>query len=139
MKTSMLAAGAALTFALAMTTAEGSQPQPASESGPHVERAQKALKSAGHDPGAIDGVLGARTSAALRAYQSKHGLSATGRLDEATSAKLAGHATPSSAREQSGGDTRPSAVDPSQATRTGGNVGDGASYSRSTEKGLSTK
>ena len=36
-----------------------------------VERAQQALKDAGHDPGSIDGVMGARTSAALKAYDTK--------------------------------------------------------------------
>jgi hypothetical protein len=45
-------------------------------------------------------------------------------------------ATPPSS-EQTGGDTKPNAVDPAQGTKTGGNVGEGASYSRSTEKGHS--
>jgi hypothetical protein len=40
--------------------------------------------------------------------------------------------------EQTGGDSRPNAVDPAQADKTGANVGDGASYSRSSEKGEST-
>lgn len=39
---------------------------------------------------------------------------------------------------RTGGDTRPNAVDPAEATTTGANVGDGASYSRSTEEGQST-
>ena len=33
------------------------------------------------------------------------------------------------------GDAKPSAVDPSEATKTGANVGEGASYSRSNDKG----
>jgi hypothetical protein len=33
------------------------------------------------------------------------------------------------------GDKQPSAVDPSQATTTGANAGEGASYSRSNDKG----
>lgn len=108
-----------------------------------VERAQKALKQAGHDPGPVDGAMGARTSAALRAYQTQHGLSATGRLDEATRARLGEPAASPSASpqaggpQQTGGDTKPNAVDPAQATKTGANVGEGASYSRSTEKGQS--
>lgn len=93
-----------------------------------IERMQHALKQEGHDPGPIDGVMGAQTRDALRAYQKQHGLSVTGQLDDATLATL-GHA---------GGDTRPNAVDPAQATKTGANVGEGASYSRSTEKGSST-
>lgn len=39
---------------------------------------------------------------------------------------------------QTGGDTRPNAVDPAQAETTGANAGEGASYSRSNEKGEST-
>ena len=112
-----------------------------------VEKAQKALKQAGHDPGPIDGVMGDQTSAALRAYQKAQGLGETGQLDEATSAKLgAGSAKSPSASpretatgsQQTGGDKKPNAVDPAQGTKTGANVGEGASYSRSTEKGHST-
>ena len=92
---------------------------------------QKALEQMGHDPGPIDGVMGVQTRGALRAYQKKHGLDATGRLDEATLAKLGESPT-------TGGDTRANAVDPAQATKTGANAGEGASYSRSNEKGAST-
>jgi hypothetical protein len=42
------------------------------------------------------------------------------------------------ASPNTGGDTRPSAVDPAQSTTTGANVGEGASYNRSTEKGDSS-
>ncbi|PYM25225.1 MAG: hypothetical protein DMD78_06900 [Candidatus Rokuibacteriota bacterium] len=105
-----------------------------------VERVQNALKQMGHDPGPIDGVMGAHTRDALRAYQKKNGLDATGRLDDATLAKLGQTSSqaggPSSS--QTGGDTRPNAVDPAQATKTGANVGEGASYSRSNEKGASS-
>jgi peptidoglycan hydrolase-like protein with peptidoglycan-binding domain len=110
-----------------------------------IEQVQQLLKQHGHDPGRIDGVMGVQTTAALRAYQKEQGLGATGRLDEATRAKLGGlvkatgsepQASPSST--QTGGSTKPSAVDPAQAQKTGANVGDGASYSRSTEKGQST-
>jgi hypothetical protein len=40
--------------------------------------------------------------------------------------------------EDTGGDARPSAVDPAQSHKTGANAGEGASYNRSTEKGDST-
>jgi peptidoglycan hydrolase-like protein with peptidoglycan-binding domain len=137
----------AATLALAITTGPAIAQTAATQAGQpdrtQVERVQKALKTAGHDPGAIDGVMGARTSAALKAYQEKHGLSASGQLDEATLAKLDGgqaaQASPSSNREQTGGDTKASAVDPAEAKKTGANAGEGASYSRSTEKGQSTK
>ena len=119
----------------------------AAQGGADVERAQKALKQAGHDPGPIDGVMGAQTSAALKAYQKAQGLRVTGQLDADTSAKLGEPATaasPSSlpapsSSPQTGGDTKPNAVDPAQAAKTGANAGEGASYSRSQEKGNSTK
>ena len=43
-----------------------------------VSELQKALKAAGFDPGPIDGIAGARTRAAVRAFQIRHGLSADG-------------------------------------------------------------
>jgi peptidoglycan hydrolase-like protein with peptidoglycan-binding domain len=113
----------------------------AAQGGADVERAQQALKQAGHDPGPIDGVMGAQTSAALKAYQKAQGLRVTGQLDADTSAKLGEPATAASpsSSPQTGGDTKPNAVDPAQAGKTGANAGEGASYSRSQEKGKSTK
>lgn len=110
-----------------------------------IEQVQKALKQQGHDPGRVDGVMGAQTTAALRAYQKEQGLSVTGRLDDATLAKLEPRRTSdarprsgSSGSQPTGGDTRPSAVDPAEAHKTGANVGEGASYNRSTETDQST-
>jgi peptidoglycan hydrolase-like protein with peptidoglycan-binding domain len=104
-----------------------------------VTRAQEALKQAGHDPGPIDGVVGARTTAALRAYQQAQGLRPTGQLDDETRATLGGGSKKATGRTPTGGDTQPSAVDPAEASRTGANSGEGASYSRSSEKGLSSE
>jgi peptidoglycan hydrolase-like protein with peptidoglycan-binding domain len=53
-----------------------------------VRAVQQALKDKGHDPGEIDGKMGPKTQAALRDYQSKEGLKATGRLDAETMTKL---------------------------------------------------
>ena len=53
-----------------------------------VMATQQALKEKGFDPGPADGRMGPRTRAALRDYQKKEGLTATGRLDDQTSAKL---------------------------------------------------
>ena len=53
-----------------------------------VKALQQALKDKGHDPGDIDGKMGPKTQAALREYQQKEGLTATGRLDSATAQKL---------------------------------------------------
>ncbi len=129
-----------------------------------IESAQKALKQQGHDPGTVDGVMGPQTVAALRAYQKHHGLEQTGRLDATTLARLgnggksgdqaakpgADQATkandqatkPAKDEPTSGpsgspntsGQKAPSAADPSQANKTGANVGEGASYSRSNDK-----
>jgi peptidoglycan hydrolase-like protein with peptidoglycan-binding domain len=125
-----------------------------------IESAQKTLKEKGHDPGPVDGVMGPQTTAALRAYQKEQGLDVTGRFDTATRAKLglgigkAGDQAAAQPTTQQGakpakdeptsgpsgspktsGDKKPSAVDPAQATKTGANAGEGASYSRSNEKG----
>lgn len=125
--TALILAMSTTAFAQSVATS-GAQPGRA-----QIERAQQALKDAGHDPGAIDGVVGARTSAALRAYQKQQGLNETGRLDEPTMAKLGG-GEPSASTSQTAGDQKRSQADPAQATKTGANAGEGASYSRSTEK-----
>jgi peptidoglycan hydrolase-like protein with peptidoglycan-binding domain len=62
-----------------------------SETGPVVELAQAsqaaikrtrqiqlALKRRGYDPGPVDGLMGRRTSNAIRAFQADHGLAVTG-------------------------------------------------------------
>jgi len=49
---------------------------------------QQALKEKGHDPGPIDGLMGPRTSAALRDFQSKEGIEPTGKPDRQTLASL---------------------------------------------------
>jgi rare lipoprotein A len=54
-----------------------------------VKQAQEALKVEGFHPGAVDGVVGRRTREALRAYQTREGLPATGVLDEPTFSRLA--------------------------------------------------
>jgi peptidoglycan hydrolase-like protein with peptidoglycan-binding domain len=53
-----------------------------------VRDAQVALRDAGFDPGQPDGVMGPKTQAALRAFQTSHGLPQTGRLDGATQQQL---------------------------------------------------
>ncbi len=45
-----------------------------------IMRVQAALFSRGYDPGAIDGVMGAETQAALRQFQKDHGLPITGTM-----------------------------------------------------------
>jgi peptidoglycan hydrolase-like protein with peptidoglycan-binding domain len=49
---------------------------------------QEALKAKGNDPGPIDGRMGPKTRAALKAFQEGSGLKATGQLDNQTAEKL---------------------------------------------------
>ena len=53
-----------------------------------VRAAQQALKDKGRDPGMVDGLMGPKTQAALKDFQSKEGLKATGRMDAETMTKL---------------------------------------------------
>ena len=50
--------------------------------------AQVMLDSAGFSPGEIDGRAGANFGRALQSFQQRHGLTASGRLDEATAERL---------------------------------------------------
>lgn len=69
--------------------------QPPADAGGFVARpvrsvfeAQLALARLGISPGTLDGVVGSRTRAALRAYQQAERLPATGELDAATKSRL---------------------------------------------------
>lgn len=53
-----------------------------------ISGAQMRLRGLGFNPGTVDGKLGPRTAAALRAFQRAQGLMATGELDAATRQKL---------------------------------------------------
>src|SRR5687767_12689402 len=124
-----------------------------------VENAQKTLKEKGHFSGTVDGVMGPQTTAAVRAYQQAEGMEVTGKLDATTIARLGSKpaksgdqaAQPSaqqgakatkdepasgpSGSPKTSGDTKASAADPAQASKTGANTGEGASYNRSNDKG----
>jgi osmotically-inducible protein OsmY len=54
-----------------------------------VKVMQQALTDRGFDPGPVDGVMGSRTTSALRDYQKSENLTVTGQLDVDTAAKLA--------------------------------------------------
>lgn len=58
-------------------------------SGEEVERLQKRLSAAGFDPGKPDGVFGAKTESALKAFQESAGIAADGIAGPQTNAKLA--------------------------------------------------
>ena len=53
-----------------------------------TKNVQKALQDKGMDPGPIDGIMGPKTHAALRAFQKDQKLPETGRADNQTLAKL---------------------------------------------------
>ena|SRR5688572_4931202 len=76
-------AGIAIAMMLA-TSAIGAQPGDREQ----VKAVQQALKDKGHDPGEVDGAMGPKTEAALRDYQRKEGLKATGAADADTMARL---------------------------------------------------
>ena len=60
----------------------------ASGSHAQVMAFQQALKDKGFDPGPIDGTVGPRTTAAVRAYQKAENLTMTGEMNPDTAAKL---------------------------------------------------
>ena len=53
-----------------------------------VKSVQEALKGKGNDPGPIDGVMGARTQQALRAFQRAQNIQTSGQLDSSTASAL---------------------------------------------------
>ena len=61
-----------------------------------VRQAQMALRDAGFEPGRIDGVMGPKTEAALREFQSAQGLPQTGKLDATTQQQLMAAQAPES-------------------------------------------
>ncbi|GKS84989.1 peptidoglycan-binding protein [Acidovorax sp. SUPP1855] len=70
------------------TSAPRAQPVSAATGGLSLRDAQAKLNALGHDTGTPDGAMGAKTAAALRAFQKERGLPITGRLDAATAAQL---------------------------------------------------
>jgi peptidoglycan hydrolase-like protein with peptidoglycan-binding domain len=53
-----------------------------------TRQVQSALNSRGYDVGPVDGVMGARTTRAVREFQRSNNMQATGRVDQATLAAL---------------------------------------------------
>ena len=92
---SVLAGALILTLALPGWAAEQTKTAPAMEEkkapakgSEEVKKLQEALKAKGHDPGPIDGIMGSKTRAAIKAFQEASGLKATERLDKETAEKL---------------------------------------------------
>jgi peptidoglycan hydrolase-like protein with peptidoglycan-binding domain len=85
-----------------------------------VKAVQQALKDKGQDPGDIDGRMGPKTQAALREFQQKEGLKATGRVDAETTAKLGVEAKTGAVDSSSSSPAAlPSGSSPTGATSTG--------------------
>jgi peptidoglycan hydrolase-like protein with peptidoglycan-binding domain len=79
-----------------------------------VKQAQQQLKSAGQYKGQVDGKMGTDTQQAIEQFQQKHGLPATGTLDDQTMAALQG----STGRAGSSSSSS-SSVTPGQPLNTG--------------------
>ena len=80
-----------------------------------IGQAQERLQTLGFPPGPIDGVLGPRTKAALRQYQTQHNLPVTGGLDDATRTSLVPSEFPP--RAAAGAQTPPMQAPPGGAFR----------------------
>src|SRR5215475_14495940 len=64
-------------------------PPPSGKSKDVILGLQKALKKVGYDPGPIDGIMGKKTSEALKQFQRDNGLAADGVAGSATQAAMA--------------------------------------------------
>ena len=73
---------------------------------------QEALKAKGNDPGPIDGRMGPKTRAALKAFQEANGLKATGQLDDQTADKLGVSKTTSMGTKMKKEKTEPMSKEP---------------------------
>jgi peptidoglycan hydrolase-like protein with peptidoglycan-binding domain len=80
-----------LTACVASQTGESTPLQPATDrllTRGDIQIAEEHLKAFGFDPGPVDGIFTAQTQAAVRAFQSRYGLSVSGLLDRATREEL---------------------------------------------------
>jgi murein L,D-transpeptidase YcbB/YkuD len=64
-----------------------------------IMKVQEALKAKGQDPGPVDGSMGPKTRAAIKAFQEASGIKASGRLDKQTAEKLGVEMPTSPAKE----------------------------------------
>jgi peptidoglycan hydrolase-like protein with peptidoglycan-binding domain len=96
-----------------------------------VRQAQEKLSAAGHDAGASDGKLGAKTQAALASFQDANGLKATGQLNSETLAALQIGTPEGTTTSSSTGSS--SAPANEEAAGTGGTDNPGSSPERTAE------
>ena len=83
------------------------QAQQQSRSPELVKQVQEKLSAAGHEAGPSDGVLGPKTQAALKEFQEKEGLQASGQLDQQTLAALEIYTPEGSASSSVGASSQP--------------------------------
>ena len=87
--------GSAASGASSPSASGDKQPRSASAGGQsqaggdeRIKQVQQKLKDQGHDAGPVDGVMGPKTQAALKEFQSAKGLKDSGQLDRETMAAL---------------------------------------------------
>jgi peptidoglycan hydrolase-like protein with peptidoglycan-binding domain len=69
-----------------------------------IKQVQQKLKQQGHEVGAVDGMWGPKTQAALREFQQQQGMQASGELDQETLAALGVQAGSGSQVQGAGGE-----------------------------------
>jgi peptidoglycan hydrolase-like protein with peptidoglycan-binding domain len=100
----------------------------------NVKKVQTALKDKGQDPGPIDGVMGPKTKAAIKAYQSANNMKATGRLDPETAKSLG--VEPAGGSSSSASKSSKSSSSDTGADKSGAS-GSSSSSSKSSKSGSS--
>jgi peptidoglycan hydrolase-like protein with peptidoglycan-binding domain len=93
---SLLAGACVLTLAFPVWAADQAKSdtmkqeksEKSSQGSDEIRKLQEALKTKGEDPGTIDGHMGRKTHAAVRAFQKSNGLKVTGSVDQETADKL---------------------------------------------------
>jgi peptidoglycan hydrolase-like protein with peptidoglycan-binding domain len=137
----LIAGAAAVSFsAIAADDQKSQQPQAQSEqsgqqsqqSQETVKQVQEKLSAAGHEVQA-DGIMGPKTQAALKQFQEKQGLQASGQLDQQTLAALgvSEGASASTGSSAAGGSANKSGSTESQSGSSSGKASSGSSQESS--------
>lgn len=94
-----------------------------------VRQVQQALKDKGFDVGQVDGIMGQKTQSALREFQEKEGMQASGTLDQQTLSALgiqASGATGTGAGAKTGSSSSVGSSDRTSGSQSGGMSGSAA-------------